>query len=127
MADLAPDTKLFYALWLPFQDARRTIESLAFLRRLRDDPGSIVWDNPWVWMNGIQSSQEEKRLAAEDLAFADAYRDYTAKRSRLLSHKLLPIRNAAYARHKNRFQPLEAELQAQLNALQREVNKHKRA
>jgi hypothetical protein len=104
MSELAPETKPFYALWIPVQEARRRIENIAFRKRLREDPNSIEWNNPLIWSEGIQSTEDEKKLAAQDTAFAEAYQGYSAKRALLLSHKtLFRTRNAAYKKHKKAF------------------------
>jgi len=127
MIKLSPETTPFFDLWLPLQDARRRIEDLAFRWHLLHDPVSISWDNPFLWTQGIQSSEDEKKLAAGDPAFSTAYKDYSTKRARLLSHKeLFKLRNTAYQKDRKRFQQLETDLHAQLDILQKEVDRNKR-
>jgi len=127
MTELSPETKEFFALWLPARESRRRIEDLAFRWHLDHDAASVAWDNPLVWSQGVQSSDDEKRLVAEDADFSKAYEDYRVKRALLLSHKeLFKIRNAAHERQKELFQKLEFDLQTQLNLLQREVDKNKK-
>ena len=128
MTKLAPETKPFYDLWVPVGEARRKLGDIAFRRRIRHDPASITWNDPWIWSEGIRFTTEEKKLAAEDKTFAEAYHDYSAKRAVLLSRKVLfKTRNAAFEKHKETFRALETELQVQLNALQLEVDRHKNA
>jgi hypothetical protein len=128
MIKLLPETRAFFDLWLPVQDARRKIEDLAFRWHLLHDPISISWENPFLWTQGIQSSEDEKRLAAGDLAFSTAYKDYSTKRTRLLSHKeLFKLRNTAYQKDRKTFQKLETDLQARLDTLQKQVDKNKKS
>jgi hypothetical protein len=128
MIKLSPETRAFFDLWLPVQDARRKIEGLAFRWHLLHDPVSISWENPFLWTQGIQSSEDEKRLAAGDFAFSAAYKDYSTKRARLLPHKeLFKLRNTAYQKDRKVFQKLETDLHAQLDILQKQVDKNKKS
>jgi hypothetical protein len=127
MEGVAPHTAEFFSLSLPLSEARRRIERIAFERRVENDPGSIKWDNPWVWSDGIKSTKEEKLLAESDAEFAEAYKDYLVKGAALRERlDLFELRNAAYKAHKEKISEFEAELQASMDALQKRVDELKR-
>lgn len=122
MEKIEPRVGEFYEAWIALQDSFRKVGRYAFLKRLREDPQSINWQDPWVWSSGLRSTAEAEFLAEADQNFRSIYGDYLAKKEAVHKVKELNwLRNKAYERHRSKFVGSEQDLENNLLILQAEV------
>jgi hypothetical protein len=82
----------FYAVFGPYKDAERKILRFEFSQQLKQNPKAInwsstfewagVWDRDWniIW---ARATQEQKKLAAEDLSYRLLLEEYWEKKAAL--------------------------------------------
>ena len=126
ITSLNPETKAFYDLWLPIQDASRKLELIAFERRLKSNPTSIVFNTTGDLTEGVRSSDEKRALAKTDPEFKEAYEEFLALKAKASEQpELLKLRNAAYRQYHKEIMNCSKQLQYELDTLLESLDANK--
>lgn len=127
MTQLDPSTASFYELWLPLQEARKKIERIGFMDKLKNSPESIDWSSTWEWATGFNSSAEEKDYFNNaSQSEQQLYQKYLSQKKLMYSQKApFVARNKTYKQHQEIMGELEENLMSELSNLQCEVDKVK--
>jgi hypothetical protein len=113
----------YYAVSIPMREAELRMLRHAFIRKLSEEPETIVWTSISKWTYPLESSEEENRLAETDAEFAQLRIVFRGKLAAMKERReLLQLRNKIYSTHCEATNSLEDIFDKEIQSLQAEVD-----